>query len=80
MYVAKLQKRLQLRQGVQSFLMAQATSALSTRQSANVLVLLDEAHRHAPSGRLDEDSEADRLRSLLRRAGVKRGQYGMPLP
>ena len=33
-------------------LVAQSTSSLSTRQSANVLVLLDEAHRHAPSGRL----------------------------
>jgi hypothetical protein len=55
----------------------QATSALSTQQSANVLVLLDEAHRHAPSGRLDEGSDADRLRSLLRRAVRETRKYGI---
>ena len=43
-----------------NILVSQATSSLSTGQSANVLVLLDEAHRHAPSGRIDEDSEGDR--------------------
>jgi len=50
---------------------------LSTQQSANVLVLLDEAHRHAPSGRLEDDSEADRLRSLLRRAVRETRKYGI---
>jgi hypothetical protein len=60
-----------------SILVSQATSSLSTQQSANVLVLLDEAHRHAPSGRLDEDSEADRLRSLLRRAVRETRKYGV---
>jgi hypothetical protein len=35
-----------------NILVAQATSALSTQQSANVLVLRDEAYRHAPSERL----------------------------
>jgi DNA helicase HerA-like ATPase len=34
-----------------NILISQATGSLSTGQSANVLVLLDEAHRHAPSGR-----------------------------
>ncbi len=60
-----------------NILISQATASLSTRQSANVLVLLDEAHRHAPSGRLDEDSEADRLRSLLRRAVRETRKYGI---
>jgi hypothetical protein len=60
-----------------SILVSQATTSLSTRQSANVLVLLDEAHRHAPSGRLDEDSEAQRLRSLLRRAIRETRKYGI---
>ncbi|MFA4987676.1 MAG: DUF87 domain-containing protein, partial [Candidatus Brocadiia bacterium] len=60
-----------------NILVSQATSSLSTQQSANVLVLLDEAHRHAPSGRLDEDSEADRLRSLLRRAVRETRKYGI---
>jgi hypothetical protein len=58
-------------------LISQATSSLSTQQSANVLVLLDEAHRHAPSGRLEDDSEADRLRSLLRRAVRETRKYGI---
>lgn len=58
-------------------LVAQATATLSSGQSANVLVLLDEAHRHAPSGRLEEDSEADRLRSLLRRAVRETRKYGI---
>lgn len=60
-----------------SILVSQATSSLSTQQSANVLVLLDEAHRHAPSGRLEDDSEADRLRSLLRRAVRETRKYGI---
>jgi len=60
-----------------SALVVQATASLSSGQSANVLVLLDEAHRHAPSGRLDEDSEADRLRSLLRRAVRETRKYGI---
>lgn len=58
-------------------LVVQATATLSSGQGANVLVLLDEAHRHAPSGRLDEDSEADRLRSLLRRAVRETRKYGI---
>lgn len=60
-----------------NILVSQATSSLSTQQSANVLVMLDEAHRHAPSGRLDEESEADRLRSLLRRAVRETRKYGI---
>lgn len=58
-------------------LVAQSTSSLSTRQSANVLVLLDEAHRHAPSGRLEQDTEAERLRVLLRRAVRETRKYGI---
>jgi len=60
-----------------NILVTQATSSLSTQQSANVLVLLDEAHRHAPSGRLDQDSEAERLRLLLRRAVRETRKYGL---
>ncbi len=58
-------------------LVVQATATLSFGEGANVLVLLDEAHRHAPSGRLEEDSEADRLRSLLRRAVRETRKYGI---
>lgn len=60
-----------------NILVTQASASLNTRQSANVLVILDEAHRHAPSGRLDEDSEAERLRSLLRRAVRETRKYGL---
>ena len=60
-----------------NILVSQATASLSTRESSNVLVLLDEAHRHAPSGRLDIDSEAEQLRSLLRRAVRETRKYGI---
>jgi hypothetical protein len=60
-----------------NILVSQATSSLSTQESANVLVVLDEAHRHAPSGRLDQDSEAERLRLLLRRAVRETRKYGL---
>jgi DNA helicase HerA-like ATPase len=58
-------------------LISRATTSLATGQSANVLVVLDEAHRHAPSGRLDEDSDSERLRSLLRRAIRETRKYGL---
>jgi len=60
-----------------SVLISQATGSLASQRSANVLVLLDEAHRHAPSGRLDEDTEAAALRSLLRRAVRETRKYGI---
>jgi hypothetical protein len=58
-------------------LVAQSTGSLTSGESANVLVLLDEAHRHAPSGRLEEDSEAERLRALLRRSVRETRKYGI---
>jgi hypothetical protein len=55
-----------------------ATRTLSTRESANVLVLLDEAHRHAPSGPIAEDDrEGRRLRTLLRQAVRETRKYGV---
>jgi len=55
-----------------------STRRLSTRESANVLVLLDEAHRHAPSGPIDEkDPEGRRLRSLLRQAVRETRKFGI---
>lgn len=58
-------------------LVAQSTGSLTTGESANVLVVLDEAHRHAPSGRIEEDSEAERLRALLRRSVRETRKYGI---
>lgn len=58
-------------------LIAQSTASLTTQESANVLVLLDEAHRHAPSGRIEDNTEASRLRTLLRRAVRETRKYGL---
>jgi uncharacterized protein DUF87 len=59
-----------------SVLVAQSGNVLAARQSANVLVVLDEAHRHAPSGRL-EDEYAERLRAQLRRAVRETRKFGV---
>jgi DNA helicase HerA-like ATPase len=58
-------------------LVVAAASGLSERRSANTLVLLDEAHRHAPSGSLESGSQAQRLRSLLRQAVRETRKYGV---
>jgi hypothetical protein len=60
-----------------SILVTRASSSLTTKKSANVLVVLDEAHRHAPRGRIEDDSEANKLRSLLRRAVRETRKYGI---
>jgi hypothetical protein len=59
-----------------SSLVAASAQVLAGRRSANVLVVLDEAHRHAPSGHL-EDDYANRLRSQLRRAVRETRKYGL---
>jgi len=60
-----------------SILVYRSAGSLTTGRSANVLVVLDEAHRHAPSGRLSDDSESDGLRSLLRSAIRETRKYGL---
>jgi len=70
-----LQKRI-LRK-LMKVLVRRASDSLTTARSANVLVVLDEAHRHAPSGTLDRDSESDQLRSLLRNAIRETRKYGL---
>jgi hypothetical protein len=54
-----------------------AASGLNERRSANTLVLLDEAHRHAPSGAIESGSQAQRLRSMLRQAVRETRKYGV---
>ena len=54
-----------------------ASTELGLQESANVLVLLDEAGRLAPSGRLDSGSEAELLRSTLRNAVRETRKYGI---
>lgn len=58
-------------------LVAYASRELGLHESANVLVMLDEAARLAPSGRLDSGSEAEQLRSTLRRAVRETRKYGI---
>lgn len=74
-WTEELQRRLLSR--LLNILIDQAAQTLGTDSNANVLVLLDEAHRFAPSGPLDEDSQANRLRSLLRRAVRETRKYGI---
>jgi uncharacterized protein DUF87 len=57
-------------------LIANSTSSLRTGQSANVLVVLDEAHRHAPNSRSLE-GYPQILLSLLRRAARETRKYGI---
>ncbi len=52
-------------------------AAKNLGQSANVLVVLDEAHRHAPSGSLPQGSQAEALRITLRRAVRETRKYGV---
>jgi hypothetical protein len=73
-WTERLQRRILAK--LLNVLVAQATTSLSTRESANILVVLDEAHRHAPSGKL-EDEDVERLRSLLRRAIRETRKYGL---
>lgn len=54
-----------------------ARAAKTLGQSANVLVVLDEAHRHAPSGSLDSGSQAEVLRTTLRRAVRETRKFGV---
>lgn len=55
---------------------ASSAGNLRTGQSANVLVVLDEAHRHAPSTKGLEGYPAQ-LQSLLRRATRETRKYGI---
>ena len=59
-----------------SALINTSATGLAARRSANVLVVLDEAHRHAPSGRLEDDFK-EQLRARLRRAVRETRKYGV---
>ena len=58
-------------------LIHRSSQTLAQTQGANILVLLDEAHRHAPSGSLERGSQAEQLRSVLRRAVRETRKYGL---
>jgi DNA helicase HerA-like ATPase len=72
-WTEELQKRILAR----LFSIINARAAKSLGQSANVLVVLDEAHQHAPSGSLPTGSQDEVLRSTLRRAVRETRKYGV---
>ncbi len=69
-----LQKRILTR--IMSDMIAYSSRSLSTQKSANALVVLDEAHRHAPSGTIDSEF-GSHLRSTLKRAVRETRKYGL---
>ncbi|HEB74929.1 MAG TPA: ATP-binding protein [Nitrospirae bacterium] len=58
-------------------LIIQSAQRSRRQEGANVLVMIDEAARHAPSGRIDAGSEADVLRKVLRNAVRETRKYGL---
>ena len=58
-------------------ILARSSQTIATDQGANVLVMLDEAHRHAPAGSLESGSQAEALRNILRRAIRETRKYGV---
>lgn len=71
----ELQRRILLR--LLSTLIARSTQTLASQTGANVLVVLDEAHRYAPSGTLESGSQASLLRTQLRTAVRETRKYGI---
>lgn len=74
-WTENLQKRL-IKKLLDS-LVRYASQELGLQESANVLVMLDEAARLAPSGSLQSGSEAEQLRSTLRHAVRETRKYGI---
>lgn len=70
-----LQKRILIK--LLNTLIVHSQKTLSDRTTANVLVMLDEAHRHAPSGSIERGTQADVLRTQLRSAVRETRKYGI---
>jgi hypothetical protein len=58
-------------------LIVQSARRSRRQEGANVLVIIDEAGRHAPSGSIPAGSEADILRKVLRNAVRETRKYGL---
>ena len=71
----ELQRKILLR--LLNTLISRSAGTLAETTSANVLVVLDEAHRHAPSGQMDSGSQASLLRTQLRAAVRETRKYGI---
>jgi hypothetical protein len=71
----ELQRKILLR--LLNTLISCSSGALADTTAANILVVLDEAHRHAPSGQLDSGSQASLLRTQLRAAVRETRKYGI---
>ena len=74
-WTENLQKRL-IKKLLDS-LVGYASRELGLHESANVLVMLDEAAKLAPSGRLESGSESEQLRSTLISAALETRKYGI---
>lgn len=72
-YAEALQKR--IISYVANQIVEESAKTLGTNDTANAMVVLDEAHRFAPSGRLDADDQ--RLRDELKRAVRETRKYGV---
>jgi hypothetical protein len=58
-------------------LVIQAAQRSRRAEGANVLVMIDEAGRHAPAGHLESGSQADVLRKVLKNAVRETRKYGL---
>ena len=72
-YAEALQKR--IISHVANQIVEESAKTLGTKYTANAMIVLDEAHRFAPSGRLDADDQ--RLRDELKRAVRETRKYGV---
>lgn len=75
LWTEELQRRILAR--FLNVLIARASRTMTTPQGANILVMLDEAHRHATSAHLESGSQAQVLRNVLRRAVRETRKYGV---
>ena len=71
----ELQQRILLR--LLHILINRSKKTLADKTTANVLVILDEAHRHAPSGFIEHGTQAEMLRAHLRTATRETRKYGV---
>ncbi len=60
-----------------SVLIIRSQDSLKNSTTANVLVMLDEAHRYAPSGSIERGTQVDELRTQLRTAVRETRKYGV---
>jgi hypothetical protein len=75
LWAEEIERRIMAR--LLNVLVVQAAKRSRRAEGANVLVIIDEAARHATSGHLDAGSQADVLRKVLRNAVRETRKYGL---